>query len=100
MIKAYTNNGVSDIQFKGTVRTLYSDTMIIIEELYNGLKEDDPKLAESYKRAIIRDIETAFMTNEEKHDYLMRKLLNVMHKRFEENELIQELKDLKKSENE
>lgn len=98
MIKAYINNGVGDIQFKGTVSTQYADTMIIIEELYNGLKEDDPELAESYKRAIIRDIETAFMTNEERHEYLMRELLNVMHERFEENELIQELKDLKKSE--
>lgn len=98
MIKAYINNGVGDIQFKGTVSTQYADTMIIIEELYNGLKEDDPELAESYKRAIIRDIETAFMTNEEKHDYLMRELLNVILKGFEEDELIQELKDLKKSE--
>lgn len=100
MIKAYINNGVGDIQFKGTVSTQYADTMIIIKTLYNRLKKKNPECAESYKQYIIKGIETAFMSDEELHDYLMRELLNVMHERFEENELIQELKDLKKSENE
>ena len=100
MIKAYTNNGTGDVQVEGEVSTLYADTMTIIKELYNGLKEDNPELAESYKRAIIRGIETAFMSEEELHEYFMNELLGVMHKRFEEDELIRELKDLKKSENE
>jgi len=100
MIKAYTNNGTGEIQAEGTVSTLYTDTMTIIRELYNRLKTDNPECAESYKRNVIRGIETAFMANEELHEHLMRELLNVMFKGFEENELIQELKDLKKSENE
>jgi len=100
MIKAYTNNGTGEIQAEGTVSTLYTDTMTIIRELYNRLKKDNPECAESYKRNVIRGIETAFMANEELHEHLMRELLNVMFKGFEENELIQELKDLKKSENE
>lgn len=100
MIKAYTNNGTGDVQVEGEVSTLYSDTMVIINQLYNSLKKDNPECAESYKQCVMKGIETAFMTDEELHDYLMRELLNVMHKRFEEDELIQELKDLKKSENE
>lgn len=100
MIKAYTSNGTGEIQAEGTVSTLYADTMTIIRELYNRLKKDNPECAESYKRNVIRGIETAFMANEELHEYLMKELLNAMVKRIEENELIQELKDLKKSENE
>lgn len=100
MIKAYTNNGIGEIQAEGAVDTLYSDTMVIINQLYNQLKKKNPECAESYKQCVMKGIETAFMTDEELHDYLMRELLNVMHKRFEEDELIQELKDLKKSENE
>lgn len=100
MIKAYTSNGTGEIQVEGTVSTLYADTMTIISGLYNRLKKDNPECAESYKRNVIRGIETAFMANEELHEHLMRELLNVMFKGFEENELIQELKDLKKSENE
>jgi hypothetical protein len=103
MIKAYTNYGTGEIQAKGTVSELYVDTMVIIKGLYKQVKKENPELAESYKRNIIRGIETAFMSDEEVHEHLMKELLNVMLKGFEENEeneLIQELKDLKKSENE
>jgi ribosome-binding protein aMBF1 (putative translation factor) len=100
MIKAYTNYGTSEIHVEGTVRELYADTMVVIKELYNRLKKDNPECAESYKQYVIKGIETAFMSDEEMHDHLMKKLLDVMVKGFEENELIQELKDLKKSENE
>ena len=100
MIKAYTNNGTGEIQTEGTVNELYTDTMIIIKQLYDRLKKEKPECAESYKRNVIRGIETAFMTDEELHEHFMNELLGVMHKRFEEDELIQELKDLKKSENE
>jgi hypothetical protein len=100
MIKAYTNYGTGEIQVEGTVSELYVDTMVIIRQLYNQLKKENPELAELYKRNIIRGIETAFMADEEMHEHLMKELLNVMLKGIEENELIQELKDLKKSENE
>jgi ribosome-binding protein aMBF1 (putative translation factor) len=100
MIKAYTNYGTGKIQAEGTVNELYADTMIIIKQLYDRLKKENPELAESYKQCVIRGIETAFMSDEEMHEHLMKELLNVMLKGIEENELIQELKDLKKSENE
>ena len=100
MIKAYINYGTGEIQVKGTVSTLCADTMIIISQVYDNLKKENPELAESYKRNVIRGIETAFMTDEEAHEHFIKELLNVMMKGFEENELIQKLKDLKKSEDE
>jgi hypothetical protein len=100
MIKAYTNYGTGEIQAKGTASELYTDTMIIIKQLYDRLKKENPESAESYKYCVIRSIETAFMSDEEMYEHLRKKLLNVMLKGIEENELIQELKDLKKSENE
>ena len=100
MIKIYTYNGTGEIQAEGTVNELCADTMVIIKQLYDRLKKENPECAESYKRNVISSIETAFMADEEMYDCLMKELLNVMLKGFEENELIQELKDLKKFENE
>jgi hypothetical protein len=100
MIKAYTDKGTGEIQVEGTVSELCTDTNVIIRQIYNSIKKKNPELAESYKRNIIRGIETAFMSDEEMHEHLMKELLNVMLKGIEGNELIQELKDLKKSENE
>ena len=100
MIKAHINKGTGNIQVEGTVAELCADINVIIRQIYNSLKKENPELAESYKEYIIKNIETAFISDEEMHEHLMKELLNAMLKEFEENELIQELKDLKKSENE
>jgi hypothetical protein len=60
----------------GTLPTIINDTLNIVKSVYRAVRENNPEHGEKYKQAVLKHIGNS----------------------FDENELIQELKDLKKSE--
>ena len=60
----------------GTLPTIINDTLNIVKSVCRAVRENNPEHGEKYKQAVLKHIGNS----------------------FEENELIQELKDLKKAE--
>jgi ketopantoate reductase len=94
------NEGRCELSVKGSVATLCADTITILKHVYKGMREENPESAEVYKKMMIQSIETAFMTNEELDECikdLINEICNKINK-HNEDDLIQELNDLKKAE--
>ena len=95
------NEGRCELSVKGSVATLCTDTITIIKQVYEGIREENPESAEEYKKSVIRNIELAFMSIGEMENYATERLLETLLKGVKENnddDLIQELKDLKRAE--
>lgn len=89
-----------ELSVKGSVATLCADTIMIIKHVYKGIREENPELAENYKKLMIEGIESAFMPKKEMDNWVMKNLLETLKdvKEHNNDDLINELKDLKKSE--
>ena len=101
MIDVHFDEGRCELKVKGSATTLGADTIMIIRNVYEGIREQDPESAELYKAIIFNSIETAFMSAEELHNHAVENMLSMMLKGVKEHnndDLINELKDLKKSE--
>lgn len=95
------NEGRCELEVKGSTPALGADIIMIIRNVYEGIREQDPKEAEFFKAVIINRIKTAFMSAEELHNRAVENMLSMMLREVKEhnnNDLINELKDLKKSE--
>jgi hypothetical protein len=101
MIDVHFDEGRCKLSVKGSTTTLCADTIMIIKNIYEGMREQDPESAESYKTTISKNIEDAFVSDEELHNHIVENMLSMMLKGVKEHnndDLINELKDLKKSE--
>ena len=95
------DEGRCELSVKGSVATLCADTITIIKQVYEGMKAENPESAEDYKKMMIESIESAFMSKEEMDNWVMKGLLEILLKgvkEHNEDDLIQELKDLKRAE--
>lgn len=95
------NKDEFELSVEGSAPTLCADTIMIVRKVYEGIRKQDPKEAEFFKAVIINRIKTAFMSSEELHNRVVENILSMMLKGVKEhnnNDLINELKDLKKSE--
>lgn len=101
MINVRFDEGRCELEVKGSTPTLGADTIMIVRNVYESIREESPESAELYKAIIFNSIETAFVSAEELHNHTIENMLSIMLKgdmKHNEGDLIQELKDLKKSE--
>lgn len=101
MINVHFDEGRCELEVHGSTPTLGADTIMIVGNVYEVMKKRDPESAELYKEMIFKNIEIAFMSAEEFHNHVAQNMLSIMLKEIKEhndNDLINELKDLKKSE--
>lgn len=97
MINVRLDESKCELAVSGSVTTLGADTIMIVRNVYEGMKEQDPESAELYKAIIFENIKTAFMSSEELHNHTAENMLSIMLK-GDMDDLINELKDLKKAE--
>lgn len=108
MIKCECSNIATKIEVKGNLITLTADTLRIINAIWNSL--DEPYKSE-YKKVIAKDIGTAFKTDEEmkteveemkeqakKMFEAMDFLKSLLDSTNGDDELIKELRELKRKE--
>jgi hypothetical protein len=101
MIDVHFNEGRCELEVAGSITTLGADTIMIVRNVYEGIREESPESAELFKAIIFNGIETAFMSAEEMHNRTLENMLSTMLKGVKghnNDDLINELKDLKKSE--
>lgn len=73
MINVRSDEGRCELIVNGSANTLGADTIIIVGNVYEVMKKQDPKSAELYKAMISKNIEIAFMSVEEFHNHAAQK---------------------------
>lgn len=107
MIKAEVNKMGCLVEIEGSTMELIAESQHLLNQIYETIKEDNNECANLYKEMMIKNIDFAFMSEEQKENKLLDVLEEVLgfsksspedNKPDFDDDLINELRELKRKE--